>query len=537
MRLTVLASAAAISAAAALTAHAAEIEVIYTKINGSPTAIVPGALDLAGLPAVTEWRAMETLRVSPDGTKWVLRGRTQLGSDLETVLVAGSGTVGTMLSQEGQPIPTGAPGELFDFFGSDVGSFNTSNDFAYAARARGGVASVFHKVLVWDGVSQSIAFQMGDLYTGLVDNPVGSSGDETVGNSVGSIHILDDGTIGSQDSTVLNISTTRRPVLTYDRVAFQQTNITTINGLGGVGTQTWQTIDANEFRTTPDGAHWMAEGEINTPPSGSLAVLVRNGDVVLQEGQPVSTSGLTLGDIAQSVLLTNGDWFARGRDNSGTGTAAPDWVVRNGDYIAKTGDPTHTGAADNWGDTIYAVTGNRVGDYVVAGNSSGASATNDVVVLNGAEVVLREGDPVDVDGNGLFDDDAFVGRGNDTLTAILGSSLYLTDDRMLYLIINLRDAAGNDRNGVPVFGSPNAFVRLQLPGACPGERGDANCDGGVDFFDIDPFLQALFDPAGYAAAFCGGEICAVDVDCSGGVDFFDIDPFLDCLFSTCPPCP
>ncbi len=72
---------------------------------------------------------------------------------------------------------------------------------------------------------------------------------------------------------------------------------------------------------------------------------------------------------------------------------------------------------------------------------------------------------------------------------------------------------------------------------CPGNRGDTNCDGGIDFFDIDPFLLALFNPAQYASTFCGGSICAADIDCSGQVDFFDIDPFLACLFTACPPCP
>ncbi len=74
---------------------------------------------------------------------------------------------------------------------------------------------------------------------------------------------------------------------------------------------------------------------------------------------------------------------------------------------------------------------------------------------------------------------------------------------------------------------------------CPasGARADANCDGIVDFFDIDPFIMALFDPPGYAAAFCDGAPCGVDVDCSGVVDFFDIDPFIACLFGGCAPCP
>jgi hypothetical protein len=74
-------------------------------------------------------------------------------------------------------------------------------------------------------------------------------------------------------------------------------------------------------------------------------------------------------------------------------------------------------------------------------------------------------------------------------------------------------------------------------GPCGGVRGDANCDGTVNFFDIDPFLTALFNLPTYLGTFCDGSICAVDIDCSGNVDFFDIDPFLNCLFLTCPSCP
>jgi hypothetical protein len=72
------------------------------------------------------------------------------------------------------------------------------------------------------------------------------------------------------------------------------------------------------------------------------------------------------------------------------------------------------------------------------------------------------------------------------------------------------------------------------PLPCPGARGDANCDGTVDFFDIDPFLIALFNLPAYQATYCSGDFCAVDVNEDGTVDFFDIDPFLACLFAACP---
>lgn len=76
----------------------------------------------------------------------------------------------------------------------------------------------------------------------------------------------------------------------------------------------------------------------------------------------------------------------------------------------------------------------------------------------------------------------------------------------------------------------------RMPRDCPGPGGDANSDGLVNFFDIDPFIRALFDFPAYAAEFCSGERCAVDVTCDGEVNFFDIDAFLACLFATCPPC-
>lgn len=85
-------------------------------------------------------------------------------------------------------------------------------------------------------------------------------------------------------------------------------------------------------------------------------------------------------------------------------------------------------------------------------------------------------------------------------------------------------------------GMSGTVTVADAPPPCPGQRGDANCDGTISFFDIDPFLFALFDPAAYAE-FCNGRICAVDVDCSGDVNFFDIDPFVQCLFAACPACP
>jgi choice-of-anchor B domain-containing protein len=63
-----------------------------------------------------------------------------------------------------------------------------------------------------------------------------------------------------------------------------------------------------------------------------------------------------------------------------------------------------------------------------------------------------------------------------------------------------------------------------------GLPGDLNCDGQIDAFDIEPFLTALFDPAGYPGLYPDCDINLADINGDGNVDAFDIEPFLNLLF-------
>ena len=67
------------------------------------------------------------------------------------------------------------------------------------------------------------------------------------------------------------------------------------------------------------------------------------------------------------------------------------------------------------------------------------------------------------------------------------------------------------------------------PGATVFQLGDLNCDGAVNAFDIDPFVLALTDPAGYAAAWPDCDIMLADCNGDGVVNAFDIDPFVELL--------
>jgi hypothetical protein len=59
--------------------------------------------------------------------------------------------------------------------------------------------------------------------------------------------------------------------------------------------------------------------------------------------------------------------------------------------------------------------------------------------------------------------------------------------------------------------------------------GDLNCDGSVDFADINPFVLALVDPDGYAAQHADCDLLNADINDDGEVGFADINPFVALL--------
>jgi len=69
-----------------------------------------------------------------------------------------------------------------------------------------------------------------------------------------------------------------------------------------------------------------------------------------------------------------------------------------------------------------------------------------------------------------------------------------------------------------------------------GKKGDLNCDGVLNNFDIDAFVLALTNPAGYAQQYPDCDRLLADMNGDGVVNNFDIDPFVACLTNpaNCP---
>lgn len=89
-------------------------------------------------------------------------------------------------------------------------------------------------------------------------------------------------------------------------------------------------------------------------------------------------------------------------------------------------------------------------------------------------------------------------------------------------------------------GTPQGAGTTCVATACPPCRGDLNCNGVVDFGDINPFVLALTNPAAWQSAYPGCPVLNGDINNDNVVDFGDINPFVSLLSSgggAPKPCP
>ena len=85
------------------------------------------------------------------------------------------------------------------------------------------------------------------------------------------------------------------------------------------------------------------------------------------------------------------------------------------------------------------------------------------------------------------------------------------------------------QDGHPETPELDADFALVVYGGRPVRKGDLNCDGRVNFDDINPFVLALSDPQAYYYMEPQCDIQLADVNGDGRVDFDDINPFVALL--------
>jgi hypothetical protein len=408
----------------AATSSPGNVVTLYTNIATSPTSNVPG-LPGTQFTSGSGSTNFERPWVSPNGLHWGIRADTPLATSMDSVLIVDN----ALALQEGTPCPfSTGPG---NFGQTDIRiGINDNGDYAYFTNTTES-ANDDYIVKVTAGPTYTVIAQEAAAIPALPG--------ATYDDDLDSITLLADGRVSFRADGIDGagvVTTTDDELFIIDNAINAREGITIPAGQDSGGMATWESFTFENSWVSPDGLHVLLDGDLLGTTNDDVTVY--DGNVVIQESFPIPgtafTSAVVSGGADEVGMDAAGRWMARGNNADGQ-----DWVVRNGIVLAKTDDPIGT-TGESWDDTdftdgFFAFASNMAGDYVVGGLTNAPSTMNGVLVLNDAFIILREGDPVDVDGNGLFDEDAFYNTfGNDDLA--------LLEDGTLYFTATLRNGAG-----------------------------------------------------------------------------------------------
>jgi len=385
-------------------------------------------------------RGSSVLFRSPDGGRWVLGAFIDIPTTADNeIIVRGAGPSGAgsaLVVREGSATGDGQfPGELFNDITERM-AVNNSGDVYFSNNTSAATAS--DQVIFRASAGAFTAQAREGQATGSIANTNWGAGLNAIGvTSSDELSFLSSTLTGTGVTAATNAGLFRAGGGTV--VAQKGVTIP-----GGAGTA-WELFDADDFFVSADGLNTIAKGDISGDTTKD-DIVVLNGTAVLFEGSIIPGSGFTspiaAGGTAEIGMSVNGDWFAQGSNADGM-----DWVLRNGSVIAMTDDLVPGGLpGETWDDAPFAsnfffMTGNGNGDMVVGGTTSNPDTTQNAVLVYGnaalglTSVLLREGDAVDVDGNGLTDDNAFISVFNNF-------DGFLLEDGRLYFTADLRDSGG-----------------------------------------------------------------------------------------------
>lgn len=186
---------------------------------------------------------------------------------------------------------------------------------------------------------------------------------------------------------------------------------------------------------------------------------------------------------------------------------------------------TNTNGGDAFGRSVAAS-----GDTLVVGapfegsNATGVNGNQDdnsAGFAGAAYAFIRSG--------GIWSQQAYFKASNTEANDWFGLSLAVSGDTVVVGALqedsNATGVNGNQgNNSAGESGAAYVFVGV----GCP-TLGNMNCDCELDLLDVDAFVLALLDPAGYAIAYPGCDILRGDMQPDGNVDGLDVRGFLGLL--------
>ncbi|TVS00922.1 MAG: hypothetical protein EA423_10740 [Phycisphaerales bacterium] len=477
-----------------------QVEVIYAGDPESGKTQVPGRPHLNFRAPLASF---QQLAHSSDRTRWTFRAFAPDASNTTIdVIMSGSGTTGEAFisrddSADFLPNFTG-----WAFFDSDIGIANDGRVY-FGYRAEGGTVTNANNegIAVYNPTTNEFT----DLVNGadIAPGAMISSGNGNFGNSlrVTSVTGNDNAIIYAGNLNVgfnlnrgvwLGFPLSSQPILQIGTEVAPNDFLRTIRAIG------------TSSALSADGTAWAHLGAIRfgenpfDPIFQPRDVLYVSGNIEIEAGDIIG--GQPVDALTAITMSDNGTWFVIGRFENGDSFAS-----QGTDLLLRSGDPVPGGATDEVVDSIATIKGYDNGDRLWILNTTGPAGDSRVVVLNDT-VLARQGDPIDLNGNGQFDNDSF-------LRTISANNIFLGADDLVYAIINIEAGDGTNRG--------NAFVRMATDPAptCPA---DLNGDGVVDADDFFLFLSL----------FAAGDPRA-DINNDGVIDADDFFAYLTLFAAGC----
>ncbi len=460
------------------------IDTIFTNVESLDNSNVPGrpGFKFRNTATGTLTTAFSRPYASPNGDLWILRAEADADLAQRQLILVGAETQGTTVLQRGDLDPAQPPFG-FNAIGIIDEAMSINDSGSWVARTRDDDSPTQHFILKFDSPTAEFSkpAKTGD--------PVPGIPGAEYGNVMNSANITNTGEVGLIATSLDGVPTSENAAVIFGNQVLAQQGVTAPNANPDLmidASNTWNFPTSNTFEVSGDGSSYIFRSTINNSATSENSVTAVNNEAVLRQGFDIPGDTI-LNSSANTpnnqVMNGNGDWMVRGPVASGDR-----YVVFNGEVVAWTGGPTGLPDNSTWGgftQTFRAMASNANGDFVIGGQTDDADPSrNEFFVLycaNGSVVeLMRAGDPVDLSGNGQFDNSAFLDQWqNDRV---------FMNNTHVYFVAQVRDTFdGSNRFG-------QGFFRVELPDCgdppCPA---DLNGDGVVDADDFFLFLQWFAD--------------------------------------------
>ncbi len=409
--------------------------VIYSVDPTHPNSLVPFQGDGARFDPASS-NVFNRPRFSPDGSQWIFKGENNGASSVDSMLVRGSSFSANQILREGNTIPFNS--ELYGSFSRST-DINNNGDFVFGNNTNGPMATDQY-LIKWDNTAGS--------YVNVAQEGFPAAGfPGIIYDSSNSYHqIAANGRVSYLGD--LDVTSSLDRVFYRGSTPLAREGTTVPTGAANSGGDPYRLL-SNSFGSVDNSDNWLLNADINNSATGNtFDVITINNDIVLHENgtlpglaRPLGEDGGTTFDWAE--ISGNGDWLARGSASyQQTGAwEVQKWVALNGSLIAAGGEPIFAGSSETWdfdeSDTFDFSVHNDLGDVVIGGQLTSGEKALVYIGSLGEFVLMREGDAVDYDGNGLFDDATFLG-------GLLGADrAALSNDGRLLFVSAVDDATGS----------------------------------------------------------------------------------------------